>query len=664
MPFGKKCVGVSPDAPTKDQSLNGTGVSRGGIISVLSPTELEYTEGFGDIVDATDPSGDTVTRVDWVDGVYNPVLTTDGLFVLLCDSAGTFSQVFNDNYDAATRRDFLTFGAFTIDGGALVSATPFVVSGNEPLQQLFDLLACLGTIRCSGLSLSAAATDLTAALSSGVIHATGAGSQNGDRAQNLTPINGQAPMVFRTLLGKQGTDDIQATGVANIDPASYDDGSGVLVPITGSGKATIQYVFLLPSPNVEVTVMYGQTVYNSLTDAVAAGAEDPIVVPDLYARNALLLGRIAVSQSATNLADPTQARFLAGARFGSGLAGGSAAGGGGGGNVIGAASSNASEVPTFADASGLVLDSNSDVSIVNGIIKRLGLGNLVLEASTSRPIELSNSTGDTDVLVSAPAGGKSGFSFRIDEVGVGGVGASNAGYLKFGIGSYNNSQNGVIVNENGWVSVGNRFLTSDHLNSIAFGIFTSDRGFMPPVLTNAQRNSIIGVTDGLTVFNSDTKELQSYNESLSAWGKAKATLYGENNTTLSATSGTSYVPMQIGTSSLIGAVGFTGLDSRTIRYNGPSSTFSIRLTTNLRSADGQATSPYRWEVAVSVNGSAVLPTATTQVMNGNDGSNVVLDLQNITLNTNDALSLRIRQTSGAIETQPIAKNTTLEVKEY
>ena len=122
--------------------------------------------------------------------------------------------------------------------------------------------------------------------------------------------------------------------------------------------------------------------------------------------------------------------------------------------------------------------------------------------------------------------------------------------------------------------------------------------------------------------------------------------------------------MQIGSSSLIGAIGFTGLDSRTIRYNGTSSTFSIRLTTNLRSADGQATNPYRWEVTVSVNGSAVLPTATTQVMDGNDGANLVLDLQNITLNTNDALSLRIRQTFGAIETQPVAKNTTLEVREY
>lgn len=662
MPFGKKCVGVSPDAPTKDQSLNGTGVSRGGIISVLSPTELEYTEGFGDIVDATDPSGDTVTRVDWVDGVYNPVLTTDGLFVLLCDSAGTFSQVFNDNYDAATRRDFLTFGAFTIDGGELVSATPFVLSNAEPIQQFFDLLACLGTIRCSGLSVSPNGANMQLNMSSGIIHASGSGSQNNNRNQNLTEINGQSPLVFDRLLGTTNT--LLNSGGNIIDPDFYDNGSGLLAPVGGANKATIKYVFLLPSPNVSVVVMYGQTVYNTLADAVAAGADDGIQVPDIYARNALLVGRIAVQSAATDLSNPAQAKFLGGAKFGSGLAGGSAGGSGGGGDVIGAADSNTNEIPTFSDGTGKVIKSESDISALAGALSRISAGNLILRASTSRPIELSNSTGDTDVLVSAPAGGKSGFSFRIDEVGVGGVGASNAGYLKFGIGSYNNSQNGVIVNENGWVSVGNRFLTSDHLNSIAFGIFTSDRGFMPPVLTNAQRNSIIGVTDGLTVFNSDTKELQSYNESLSAWGKAKATLYGENNTTLSATSGTSYVPMQIGTSSLIGAVGFTGLDSRTIRYNGPSSTFSIRLTTNLRSADGQATSPYRWEVAVSVNGSAVLPTATTQVMNGNDGSNVVLDLQNITLNTNDALSLRIRQTSGAIETQPIAKNTTLEVKEY
>lgn len=352
--------GSPVNPPTLNQSLNGTGVIRGGIISVQSGTELFITEGFGYIVDTLDPDGNRVTRIDWADTFYNPTLTTDGLFILICDDTGTFSQISNENYDAATRRDFLTFGAFTIDGGVLVSATPFVVSGNEPLQQLFDLLSCLGTIRCSGLSVSAAATDLTVALSSGVIHAAGAGSQNAGRAQNVTSINGQTPMVFRALLGK--TESIVATGITNIDPASYDNGSGAPVAITGSGKATIQYVFLLPSPNVEVTVMYGQTVYNSLADAVAAGAEDPITVPDLYARNALLLGRIAVSQSATDLSDQASARFLAGARFGSGLAGGSAAGGGGGGDVIGAASSVVNEVLVAADASGKVLK-NSGVTV-------------------------------------------------------------------------------------------------------------------------------------------------------------------------------------------------------------------------------------------------------------------------------------------------------------
>lgn len=651
-------------SPTKNQSLNGTGVLRGGIISLLSGTEIEGNAGFGEIVFTDNPVGNIAIPVSWDDFTYTVDTSVDGIYVLICDDSGVFSQVLIDNYNEATRRDYLTFGTFTVSANVTTSCTPFVLSSNEPLQQFFDLLNCLGTIRCKGLDVSPTGANLQVNLSSGIIHAVGSGAQLGGRSQNLTSVNGQSPMVFDRLLGKTNTKPVGGTRVDVIDPDFWDDGSGSPVSVGGVNKATIKYVFLLPSPNVAVAVMYGQSVYNTLADAVAAGADDNIEVPELYAKNALLVGRIAVISGASDLSNPDQARFLGGAKFGSGLAGGSTGGSGGGGNVIGAASSNAGEVPTFADASGLVLDSNSDVSALSGVLSRIGVGNLILRASTSKPIEFDNSTGDTDVLVSAPAGGKAGFSFRIDNVGVGGVGASNAGYLKFGIGSYNNALNGVIVNENGWVSVGNRLTTSDELNSIAFGIFATDRGFKPPVLTNAQRNAIVGPVDGLTIYNSDAKELQPYNVSLNAWGKAKATLHSANNTNPSATSGTGYVPMQIGSSSLIGQIGFTGLDSRTIRYNGPSSTFSIRLTTNIRSADGQATSPYRWEVTVSVNGSAVLPTATTQVMNGNDGSNVVLDLQNVTLNTNDAISLRIRQTSGAIETQPIAKNTTLEVKEY
>lgn len=650
------------NAPARNDSLNGTGVNRGGVISVLSGTQLDITAGFGEIMSTSDPSDNTTTRVQWSDDPITVDAAIDGLYILICDELGDFSQIDNANYTNETRRDFLTFGAFTVDGGVLVSCTPFVISSNEPIQQFFDLLNCLGTIRCSGLNVSPVGANMQVQLSSGVIHAAGSGAQLGGRSQNLTTINGQSPVVFNRLLGK--TDDISATGVNVIDPDFYDNGTGVPVSIGGANKASIKYVFLLPSPNVSVAIMYGQTVYNSLADAVAAGADDGIVVPPLYANNALLVGRIAVASGATDLSDPTKAKFLGGAKFGSGLAGGGSGGSGGGGDVVGAASSSVSEVSTFADASGKVLKSDSDVAILNGALSRIGVGNLTLQASTNKPIELNNSTGDTDVLMSAPAGGKAGFSFLIDNVGVGGVGASDAGYLKFGIGSYNNALNGLIINENGWVSVGNRLTTSNELNSIAFGIFATDRGFKPPVLTSGQRGAIVGPVDGLTIYNSDAKEMQSYNESLGAWGKAKATLYGANNSTPSATSGTSYVPMQIGASSLIGSVGFTGLDSRTIRYNGQSSTFRIRLTTNLRSADGQAANPYRWEVSVSVNGSVVLPTATTQVMDGNDGANVVLDLQNITLNSNDALSLRIRQTSGAIETQPIAKNTTLEVSEY
>lgn len=342
-------------SPTKNQSLNGTGVVRGGVISILSGTQLAKTEGFGEIIFTDNASGNTAIGVAWDDSPYTADLSSDGLFVLLCDETGTFSQIANDAYTSATRRDFLTFGAFTVSGGAIVSVTPFVISSNEPVQQLFDLLACLGTIRCSGLNVSPNGTNMQFNLSSGVIHAIGSGSQLGGRAQNLTTINGQSPVVFDRLLGK--TNNKPSTSVNVIDPDFYDNGTGSPVSIGGANKATIKYIFLLPSPNVSVVVMYGQTVYNSLADAVAAGADDGIVVPELYAKNALLVGRIAVASGAADLSDPTKAKFLGGAKFGSGLAGGGSGGSGGGGDVIGAASSITDGIATYADGTGKVIKS-------------------------------------------------------------------------------------------------------------------------------------------------------------------------------------------------------------------------------------------------------------------------------------------------------------------
>ena len=316
--------GSLPSAPTRNESLNGTGVNRGGVISVLSGTQLDITAGFGEIMSTDNPLSNTTTRVQWNDDPITVDVTTDGLYILICDELGEFSQITNTSYTNATRRDFLTFGAFTVDGGVLVSCTPFVISSNEPIQQFFDLLNCLGTIRCSGLNVSPIGANMQVQLSSGVIHAVGSGAQLGGRSQNLTTINGQSPVVFNRLLGK--TDDISATSVNVIDPDFYDNGTGAPVSIGGANKATIKYVFLLPSPNVSVAIMYGQTVYNSLADAVAAGADDGIVVPPLYANNALLVGRIAVASGATDLSDLTKAKFLSGAKFGSGLSGGISSG--------------------------------------------------------------------------------------------------------------------------------------------------------------------------------------------------------------------------------------------------------------------------------------------------------------------------------------------------
>jgi len=84
----------------------------------------------------------------------------------------------------------------------------------------------------------------------------------------------------------------------------------------GANTSTIQrvYVFATNLPSNQLIVQYGQQTYGSLSAAIAAIGAGTFL-PNPTTVNGALIGYIAVTRTATNLTDPTQAAFVNAGKF-------------------------------------------------------------------------------------------------------------------------------------------------------------------------------------------------------------------------------------------------------------------------------------------------------------------------------------------------------------
>lgn len=373
---GTNVSGVSVTQRFNLSSLShaSTGVFTGGVITFATVSTIDVAELTGVVNDLTDTFPNQSHPINLIAYTYNATVAVDGTFLLLIDKLGVTSQELLDASDPTVRRrDFLLLGAFTVSGGAIVSVTNAKLSPLEPAQQLFDLLAGLGTIRFKDLAFSIIAGG-TYSVNSGILASIGAGASNGGRAQNQIDIPAESPQSFIYVLGKTNT---FLPGLeTQIQSDIFDDGNVTPDAIPGSGsQATIQYIFKLPSDDNVNYIVIGQEVYSTMDDAEAAASSDQanLVVPSILAENAILLDRIVMQKTITDWEDMTEFTTLGGSIFGSTVQGGSAIGGGGG-DFFGPASSQANELLTFSDGMGKIGLAASDVSILAGVIERLTNG--------------------------------------------------------------------------------------------------------------------------------------------------------------------------------------------------------------------------------------------------------------------------------------------------
>lgn len=494
---------VAPDAI----ALNGsTGVVRGGSVSFGTTTTVNVLEGRGQIVDVLPAAGNTVELVEWDTQTVPIVVAVDGIFVIFVDNTGVIVQIDSALVDDTFDRDNLILGFVNILGGAVILVRTLKTDANEPLQQFRDLLACLGTTRCDGI-VPKPDTGLQIVVTAGELFARGAGTDAGSRLPNTLVVDPVSPAVFDRWLG---VSDVPPTGELNVNtlnPGFFDDGTTIPAAIGGSAnQATIQYVYKAPVNSLGLRIMYGQNVYATVDAALAAAPVEAIQVPTVIADNFLLAGRIVCRSGGTDVTDPLDFTFLAGAKFGASIASGSVGGSPGGGDFFGPASSTPNEIVAFADPTGKVGNAGADISVSAGVFSRVAPNsdlNIALKGTGAFKVfsTLLDAFMDVDALTQDLSG------FRAK---TGGVSRLELSYNKANrrlqlfdaqnnLGLYGDTLN------NRW-SLGGTTLVA---GAYALFIDSIDGAFRPPELDNAAEIIVnAAVADGSMWWNSERGELK------------------------------------------------------------------------------------------------------------------------------------------------------------
>lgn len=280
-----------------------TGPITGGVVSGIGSTKVSVTSGTGIIRQDVD-----YYYVTW--NAPSPLNVSAGVQYVVVSGAGTVSLTTNPPTPTNRRGDIYLARVVTT-GGQISEITQMGVPPMQVGQQIADMLQVIGIVRQSGVFIAPVTTNLTIEVSQGYLLTPGRGDGSLESDPHIMQITGTSPISFRMFTQ---TGEIAST-VSNLPVASYDL-AGTPTSIPGTA-ASIFAVYVLPGSAV-LRVGYSQDYYDSLDLAQAAIVTREFVKPaDLYTPDmAFLAGWIVALNTATDLSDPDQARFIDTGRFG------------------------------------------------------------------------------------------------------------------------------------------------------------------------------------------------------------------------------------------------------------------------------------------------------------------------------------------------------------
>lgn len=304
-------VVVGENALTLQPNIPNTGAAVFGGVVFNSTTTVDIGIVKGYIVDnETDPLVSSVQYIEYA-GAIGVTVTTVGSGTRsygLLKSDGTIH--FQNTFPTSEERKEMIYlfkvghpaGLITV----VANEPDFVLS---PLQQFRDLFQAFNYVN-EGVYPYPDAGDLTFNTSAGIIVGNGINFVADTLNPNTLPVAATVPctFVYRTQTGAGGTPTTLIT------PNSYDNAGTITTVGGGSNRSTLQYIHY--SPNLGFVIQYGQTIYDSLVEAISAIGKETHVVYENLIRDALLIGVLALTRTTTDLTDTVDARFYRADIFG------------------------------------------------------------------------------------------------------------------------------------------------------------------------------------------------------------------------------------------------------------------------------------------------------------------------------------------------------------
>jgi hypothetical protein len=263
-----------------------TGWVSGGAVTRATGLDVDVTDGYSFINDGTG-----VFKVDWIASTIT--LTADATQYIYVNSSGTIT---NSTFFPDTKTNIVLASART-DSSSVILLSKFFVSINQfiPRHNAY-VQDVIGPVHVVGLATTISSPpSLQLAVDSGSFYI----------ADDLKQTSPSDPITFTYWYRDNPDGEIFVTGLNNVDPDSYDDGSGTLAPIdTGKWKKDLLFV-AQSDDGTEYHIVYGQEVFEDQGGAEAG----PIpTASDILLSNSLRLAGIVSQQGSGMITSITDER--------------------------------------------------------------------------------------------------------------------------------------------------------------------------------------------------------------------------------------------------------------------------------------------------------------------------------------------------------------------
>jgi hypothetical protein len=328
-----------------------TGLLSGGVITINSTNSASYdiSAGHGYIVDNyTVPTQPTYKAVSWsrFEGITPSGLGTNPRTNIAISSSG---QIY-EQPDAFNDRDYREY---IVLGRVAHVGTPFIQRAlSLPLTvynrhlHWFDLASALSPLNVVGNVYGPSGSSMRISKTSGETYRIGSNYRFDSTFPDITADTAVNSVTF-AYRWRSGSVFAEAPTTTIVTGSLYDNGTGILQPVQNN-RFTVQRIYFFGATNT-TRIQFGQHLYNSMADALAAANSEVFAVDPNLAADATFRAFMIVKGDATNLSNIAQATFIPVNQFG----GGGGSGGGG-----------ASSLSTLSDVT-LNTVLNNDVLVYN-----------------------------------------------------------------------------------------------------------------------------------------------------------------------------------------------------------------------------------------------------------------------------------------------------------